>query len=80
MQLEINDREFHSVLAGLRALQAFKDQLRPVTINDVMELASDAGSVMPLTNDEIDELCERINTEESATNLTQPTSSPSGAE
>ncbi len=54
---ELDHRETSTVLAALRHYQAHMD----TASQDVRNVASDDGAVEPLSEDEIDELCERIN-------------------
>lgn len=61
----IDPRESAAILAGLRLLQALrndeittKDADMDVAIDDI---ESDGGNFEVLTSDEIDELCERVN-------------------
>ena len=49
--------ELAAVLAGLRLLQLAGDDLPP----DVEMIATDCGQYPPLTDDQIDDLCERLN-------------------
>ena len=55
----LNARELATVLAALRLWQE--------TVNrheePMWEIATDDGMIEPLSDDEIDELCERLNTE-----------------
>lgn len=57
--MRLDSRENSTVLAALRWWQA---SVCPSW--DAMEIASDGGNIEPLTADEIDALCERINSEE----------------
>jgi len=50
-----NDRELAAILTGLRMLQ---EQTCPAHLEDI---ATDGGRFPPLTADEIDALCERLN-------------------
>lgn len=72
--LVITDRQFHSILAGLRALQSlretFKQDEQPDSVirhlvrvanHDTIDIASNSGVVEPLNAEEIDNLCEKIN-------------------
>lgn len=58
--MKLNHRELSTVLAALRYYQA---TLAKVSEPDegIADIASDGGEVRPLTVDEIDGLCERIN-------------------
>lgn len=60
MKIQISRREFHTILAALRNYQATYPEADrandPLPTNDFEEI--------PLTDDEIDTLCERINTED----------------
>lgn len=51
----LSERELATVLAGLRTLQRFG------TSNDILEIATNGGELVPLNLGEIDDLCERIN-------------------
>lgn len=59
-RIEVNDREFHTILAALRwwqeggASECSHDGM-------IDEIVSNGGEVEPLTVDEVDVLCERIN-------------------
>ncbi len=55
-RLEISDRELHTILAALRWWQGERNHDHG--INDI---ATNGGTCKPLTLDEIDALCERIN-------------------
>jgi hypothetical protein len=60
MRLEVTDREFHSIIAGLRALQLLPrgpSLQELVTIDDI---ATNGGNVEPLTAEEIAALAERL--------------------
>lgn len=61
MNTVLSDREFNAVLAGLRLLQA--SMTWPDAIKNV---ASDEGTVSTISDVELDELCERLNTNHSA--------------
>lgn len=57
--LRINERELATILAALRYWQATPDSFdRRLQIIDI---ATDGGTFTPLTDDEIDLLCESIN-------------------
>jgi len=58
VRMTISKRELHTILAALRTWQraTYEDQRR----HD--EIASSGGTVRPLSDREIDLLCERINT------------------
>lgn len=58
MTVELDDRELGTVLAALRLWQ----QTTGCHGRDVMEIATDGGTFEELGVDEIDDLCERINT------------------
>lgn len=58
MLLSITDRELATVLAALRYWQLDLTELE--TDGPISELHFDSGNT-PLTTDEIDELCERLN-------------------
>ena len=55
-----NSRELASVLAGLRMLQNHILGSNPDNL-DFDDIRTDAGSLKPLTIDEIDGLCMRLN-------------------
>lgn len=57
----IDDRELATILAGLRLRQ--RCDLHDY---DLMDVATNGGQVQPLTDDEVDELCERLNVEPTA--------------
>ena len=57
-QLDVSSREFGSILAGLRLLEATDDP--PGGID---EIANGLGEYAPLTDEEIDSLCVRLNTD-----------------
>jgi hypothetical protein len=52
--LAVDDRELATVLAGLRGHQ------RRTCPRDLLEIATNGGRYVPLTDDEIDGLCERL--------------------
>lgn len=54
----LTSRETAAVLAGLRLLQC---NLPSLTIG-IQNIFDDGGTLSPLDEDEIDDLCERINT------------------
>jgi hypothetical protein len=56
--MKLNPRELGTVLAALRLWQ-MSDLRRQAP--DLVEIATDDGEHEPLTNSEIDALCERIN-------------------
>lgn len=53
MKIEINDREFATVLAALRCYQEFGCSAE--------DIATNGGEFEPLSDDEIDALCEGLN-------------------
>jgi hypothetical protein len=55
---KLNLRELNAVLAGLRLLQ--KTWLSGQIADDILDIANNGGD--ELTDKEIDELCERLNT------------------
>ncbi len=57
-QLEISDRELHTVLAALRLWQTGVGIFDHGALRDIV---TNGGTHEPLTVDEIDRLCERIN-------------------
>lgn len=60
--LKISSNELSMVLAALRLYQASPDDVRA----GVSDIATDNGSCFALTDPEIDDLCERLNTNTSA--------------
>ena len=65
--LTVDDRELATILAGLRFHQ--DENLRigsGVPDSAVKEIVADCGSLKPLDFDEVDELCERVNSCEEA--------------
>ena len=60
--LRVSSRELHTLLATLRFYQE-QGQCEPANRSEWIEdLATNGGGVQALTDDEIDQLCERINT------------------
>ena len=59
-RIEVSDRELHTILAALRWWQqsGAGESLHDDGIDDI---ASNGGEVEPLTVDEVDVLCERVN-------------------
>jgi hypothetical protein len=59
MNIKIDERELGTILAGLRLWQEYlqSKEFSP----DHMDIATNIGMFEPLSPDEIDELCERIN-------------------
>lgn len=53
--------ELNAVLAGLRLLQARVTPGSSRSAMDVIDILTDEGTDDPLTTEEIDRLCERIN-------------------
>jgi hypothetical protein len=58
MTIEVTERQFHTILAGLRCWQRHIAQ-HPIYVDD--DIASNCGEVKPLTFEEIDDLCDRLN-------------------
>jgi hypothetical protein len=60
---ELNARELATVLAALRYWQGHCSAFTKPLPNeaDLSEIANDGGTLEPLTTDEIDALCERLN-------------------
>lgn len=56
----LNDRELATVLAALRAWQNLQQHESPAA--EVMDVATSGGTLTPLDDGEVDELCERLNT------------------
>ena len=60
--IELNDRELAAVLAALRMRQKYLRHTTAIGRSDhAYDIASDGGALEPLTAQEIEELCERIN-------------------
>lgn len=55
--IELDDREFAALLAGLRLLQGSPDAASP----DIDMIATDNGQFPRLSAEEIDNLCDRLN-------------------
>lgn len=58
------DRETATILAALRIYQWREDNEARHHLPDTVSIATDDHRFLPLTDTEIDDLCERINTEE----------------
>lgn len=58
--MTFNHRELSTVLAALRKYQS----LPLFSTDPVFDIATDGGTIEPMSDEEIDELCERINTQE----------------
>lgn len=58
----LDARELGSILAGLRMLQLHYDRSSRDLPNGLNEIATDGGTVEALDQEEIDALCERLNT------------------
>jgi hypothetical protein len=56
----VTPREFATILAALRYWQV--SGRTAATYAPEYDIASDSGTLEPLSNDEIDALCERLNT------------------
>lgn len=58
--ITLNTRELAAVLAGLRLVQAElpRSEFLPQGVHDIFD---NGGTITPLTEDEIDSLCEAIN-------------------
>ena len=71
--LAVDDRELATILAALRFHQDENLQGR-ADISDlaIREIATNIGSLKPLNFDEVEKLCERINTCEEANNTSPP--------
>ncbi len=64
--MKFNDRETATVLAALRHLQQSTiytppSARKPISDDAIHDIATDMGKLEPLTDDEIDSLCSRIN-------------------
>ena len=55
---DLNDRELATVLGALRSYQIAMDENLPHNIDDIV---TNGGTLVPLTDAEIDTLCERLN-------------------
>jgi hypothetical protein len=60
MLLSVTPREFATILAALRYWQA--NDRNTAAKAPEYDIASDSGAFEPLGNDEIDTLCEQLNT------------------
>lgn len=58
MKLNVDEREFATILAALRYWQ----RKEPLYDSLEADIATDCGTLDPLTADQIDSLCERLNT------------------
>lgn len=58
--ITLDDRQLAAVLAGLRLVQRElpRGEYLPQGVHEIFD---DSGSITPLTEDEIDDLCEEIN-------------------
>jgi hypothetical protein len=62
LALDANDRQLATILAALRYHQAENLQgTSEIPDQAIREIATDSGRLMPLSSQEIDQLCERIN-------------------
>lgn len=59
--LRVTAREFHSILAARRYYQGQWQGETENRLTLIEDLASNLGQVEPLTMEEIDKLCQRIN-------------------
>jgi hypothetical protein len=59
IMIRLTDRELATVLASLRALQNVQQHEPPAP--EIAEIASNGGKLDPLTDGEVDALCERLN-------------------
>ena len=57
--MKLNDRELGTVLAALRLWQ--NECSNDATDGALWDIATNGDTVQPLLDDEIDELCERLN-------------------
>lgn len=62
MLVRLNDRELAAVLTGLRMLQAQIDDGAGSVTDWVHEILTEGGTLAPMTGDELDVLCDHINT------------------
>jgi hypothetical protein len=60
MLLSVTHREFATILAALRYWQA--NDRNTAAKSPEYDIAGDSGAFAPLGNDEIDALCEQLNT------------------
>jgi len=60
IHLKISEREFHTILAALRLWQETTNRYE----DWIGEISTNQGAVVPLNDEEIEDLCERINTTE----------------
>lgn len=58
--MKLNDQEVATVLAALRERQA-QHPLHPVARRELEDIATNGGELEPLSSEEIDALCERLN-------------------
>ena len=64
MKLKVSKREFHTILATLRQRQFILGKVPGgASVHAVRGIANNMGKVEPLTEREIDTLCERLNFE-----------------
>lgn len=60
MKIEVSEREFHTILAAVRHWQCIRErEIGSAHLN----IATNGGEVERLNDEEIDELCGRLNTE-----------------
>ena len=60
------DRGLAAILAGLRLLQLTHIKIQPLSPEEaqsIFDIASDMGTFLPLHTEEIEALCQRLNTE-----------------
>lgn len=60
--IEVDDREVATILAALRFYQAGRQFDASARMEAIDDIATNGGDVDALDAEEIDELCERINT------------------
>jgi hypothetical protein len=66
-ECNLTDRELHTLLAALRYYEAGGQCRKDQRCGWIDELASNGGEVEPLTEAELDQLCQRLNFGDDAT-------------
>lgn len=61
MLIKVDLRELSTVLAALRCYQCCLDGDTIIVADSFADIASDGETLVPMSADEIDTLCERIN-------------------
>lgn len=62
--MKLDARELGAVLAGLRAIQTMQTMFNRGLPPPLLDIMNDGGSFEPLTSEEIDTLCDRLNSGE----------------